>query len=255
MNIAVNNVFFGYRKEQTVINGCSFKLGQGKIYCTLGPNGSGKTTLLRLLNGTLKPRTGSVLVKGMDVHRMSKRMVARVMAFLPQEHHGVFPYKVLDMVVMGRNAHLNLFSRPRREDYILARKALDMIGIGHLEDDCYMEVSGGERQMVFLARAVAQEASYYIMDEPTSHLDFKNQYRIMEVLRQTVRQRGCSVITAMHDPNLALSFADEILMVKEGRLLKFGPAAMVITRENLSALYEMDLKIAEVEGRRKVVFA
>ncbi len=255
MTIEVNNVDFGYRKEHTIIHGCSFNLGLRKIYCILGPNGSGKTTLLKLLNGILKPRRGRVLVEGKDIHHLSKKAVAWLIAFLPQEHHGVFPYSVLDMVVMGRNAHLNLFGRPQRKDYYLAEGALEVIGIGHLRDKCYMEISGGERQMVFLARAIAQEASYFVMDEPTSHLDFNNQHKIMRVLRQTVRQRGCSVITAMHDPNLALSFADEILMIKKGQLLKAGPAAEIITMENLARLYEMDLKIAEFDGDRKFVFA
>lgn len=255
MTVEVNNIVFGYRGEHTVIDGCSFNLERRKIYCILGPNGSGKTTLLKLLNGTLKPHQGRVLVEGKDIHLLSKRAAARLMAFLPQEHHGVFPYSVLDMVVMGRNAHLSLLGRPRRKDYLLAEEALEVIGIGHLRDKCYMEISGGERQLVFLARAIAQQSSFFVMDEPTSHLDFNNQHKIMRVLRQIVRERGCSVITAMHDPNLALSFADEIIMLKRGRLLKAGPAVEIMTAENLSRLYEMDLKIAQFDGNKKFVFA
>ncbi|HOB87353.1 MAG TPA: ABC transporter ATP-binding protein [Bacillota bacterium] len=255
MTVEANNLFFGYRDDQTIVDGCSFALGRRKIYCILGPNGSGKTTLLRLLNGSLKPRLGKVLVEGKDIHNLNKKAIARLMAFLPQEHHGVFPYSVLDMVVMGRNAHLSLLGRPQKKDYLLAEEALEVIGIGHLKEKCYMEISGGERQMVFLARAIAQEASFFIMDEPTSHLDFNNQHKVMRVMRQIVQERGCSVITAMHDPNLALSFADEILMFKKGRLMKMGPAAEVVTRENLARLYEMDLQVAEFEGNRKFVFA
>lgn len=254
MTVEVNNIVFGYREGHAVIDGCSFNLERRKIYCILGPNGSGKTTLLKVLNGTLKPRRGRVLVNGQDIHRLSKRAAAQLMAFLPQEHHGVFPYSVLDMVVMGRNAHLSLLGRPQRKDYRLAEEALEVIGIGYLKDKCYMEISGGERQMVFLARAITQEASYFVMDEPTAHLDFNNQYKITRVLRQIVRERGCSLITAMHDPNLALSFADEILMLKKGRLLKAGPAVEIMTAENLARLYEMDLKIAELDNN-KFVFA
>jgi len=136
-----------------------------------------------------------------------------MLRFVPQEHNGVFPYTVLDMVVMGRNPYLNIFARPKRKDYIIAEEALDMIGMLHLREQCYMEISGGERQMVFLARAIAQEASYFVMDEPTSHLDFCNQHEIIKTLRRIVKEWGCGVITAIHDPNLTMVFADEVLMI------------------------------------------
>jgi len=153
-----------------------------------------------------------------------------------------------------RNPYLNFFARPKENDYLLAEEALDMLGIHHLRNKCYMEISGGERQMVFLARAITQEASYYIMDEPTSHLDFYNQHEIMKILRRIVKERGCGVIVAMHDPNLTMSFADKVLMIKKGRILKKGPADEVITAESLGDLYGMNLNIAKIEGKKKFVF-
>lgn len=253
MAIEAIDLEFGYN-EDIFISGCSFTIEQGKIYAILGPNGSGKTTILKLLNGTLKPRRGKVLIDGYNVQQLGRKALARLMANVPQEHNGVFPYTVLDMVVMGRNPYLKIFGRPKAEDYLIAEEALDMLGIGHLRDKCYMEISGGERQMVFLARAIAQEASYFIMDEPTSHLDFYNQHKIMEILRGIVEEKGCCAIVSMHDPNLAMRFADEVLMIKEGRMLKEGETLEVMTSSNLSKLYNMDIKIADFEGKRNIVY-
>ena len=167
----------------------------------------------------------------------------------------MFSLYCVEMVVMGRNPYLSVFVEAAEKDYLIAEEALDMLGISYLRDQCYMEISGGERQMVFLARAIAQEAAYFIMDEPTSHLDFYNQHGIMNGLRRIVEERGCCVIIAMHDPNLTMAFSDEVLMIKQGQLLKEGLAKEVMTADNLGDLYDMNLKIASLEGEKKVVFA
>ncbi|MEA1960300.1 MAG: ABC transporter ATP-binding protein [Bacillota bacterium] len=253
--MAIEAVDLGFQYgEQHIIKQCTFKLEKGKIYCILGRNGSGKTTLLKLLNGLLKPCAGRVLLEGQDVQDCSRKKLARIMGCVPQEHTGVFSYRVREMVVMGRNPHLGLFDRPSKSDYEIADEALNKVGLLELGDRSYMKISGGERQMVFLARAIAQEASYFLMDEPTSHLDFYNQHTTMNCLRQIVKQQGCGAVIAMHDPNLTMTFADEVLMLKDGTVFAQGPVDKVMTGNNLKTLYNMDIHIASLpEGKRIVV--
>ncbi len=253
MAIEAHELSFAFGRK-LIIKNCSFRIERGKVYAILGRNGSGKTTLLRLLNGTLKPEQGTVLVESLDVRKSSSKTIARILGFVPQEHNGVFPYRVLDMVVMGRNPHLSLFARPGKKDYKIAEEALDMVGVWELKERSYMEISGGEKQMVFLARAIAQEASYFILDEPTSHLDFCNQRGIMTALRSIVKTNDCAAIIAMHDPNLTLDFADEVLMLKDGSLFKEGQGKEIMNAENLSYLYDMDIKIAKLEAGRQYIF-
>lgn len=253
MAIEAFDLTFAFDKK-IIIKDCSFRIEKGKVYSILGRNGSGKTTLLRLLNGILKPDRGRVLVENLDIRKSSSKTIARILGFVPQEHNGVFPYSVLDMVVMGRNPHLSTFARPGKNDYKIAEEALDMVGISGLKERSYMEISGGEKQMVFLARAIAQEARYFILDEPTSHLDFCNQRGIMTALRSIVKIRDCSAIIAMHDPNLTLDFADEVLMLKDGILFKEGQGQEIMTADNLSYLYDMDIKIGRLEAGRQFIF-
>jgi len=252
IGIEAVNLNFSYVNDNNIINDCSFSIEKGKIYCLLGRNGSGKTTLLRLLNGHLKADSGKIRVDGYDVEKASRRTMARIIGFVPQEHSGIFAYTAQDMVVMGRTPHLSTFSRPQEKDYEIAEKALQAVGMAHMKERCYMEISGGERQLIFLARAIAQDASYYILDEPTSHLDFTNQQGIMLVLQRIVKEKGCGAIMAMHDPNLTMSFADE--MIKNGCILQQGPTSTIMTEENLTELYGMNIKITCLEEGRRLVY-
>ncbi|WP_374712187.1 ABC transporter ATP-binding protein [Symbiobacterium terraclitae] len=253
MAIEMEAVRFGYRGAE-VIRGASFAVPEGSITCLLGRNGSGKTTLIRLVNGILRPQAGSVKVDGLEVTTSPRPAVARRIAFVPQEHQGVFPYGVEELVVMGRNPHLSLISRPGRRDFAAARAAMEAVGIAHLAGRDYMQISGGERQLVLIARALTQETPYLLMDEPTSHLDFSNQHAIMAIVRRITRERGVGVLVAMHDPNLALAFADRVVMLREGQVYRAGPAAEVMTPEHLQALYQMPIDVVALpDGRRIIV--
>ncbi|MBY6276597.1 ABC transporter ATP-binding protein [Symbiobacterium thermophilum] len=253
MAITAESVRFGYRGGE-VIRGVSFTVPEGAITCLLGRNGSGKTTLIRLVNGILRPHDGSIRIDGMDVLRSPRAAVARRVAFVPQEHQGVFPYGVEELVVMGRNPHLGPVARPGRSDRAAARAAMEAVGIAHLADRDYMQISGGERQLVLIARALTQETPYLLMDEPTSHLDFTNQHAILSIVRRIARERGVGVLVAMHDPNLALAFADRVILLREGRVFQAGPAAEVMTPENLQALYQMPIDVVRLpDGRRLIV--
>ncbi len=254
MSIKINNVKFSYN-EKYIINGCSFEIEKGKIYCILGPNGSGKTTLLKLLNGNLNPAEGNVSIEGMNISQSGQKEIAKHMSFVPQAQEGVFSYKVLELVVMGRNPHISFFSRPQKKDYEIAEKALKTVEILHLKERNYTQLSGGEKQLVFLARAIAQEANYFILDEPTSHLDFSNQYIIMNTLNKLVKEKKCGAVVAMHDPNLTLAYADEVIMIKNGKLFKKGITNLIMTSENLSYLYEMNIKLHIIKKDKKIAFA
>jgi len=253
MAITVEEVRFGYRGAE-VIRGPSFAVPEGAITCLLGRNGSGKTTLIRLVNGILRPYAGSIRVDGLEVTTSSRGAVARRIAFVPQEHQGVFPYGVEELVVMGRNPHLGLVARPGRQDIAAARAAMEAVGIAHLAGRDYMEVSGGERQLVLIARALTQETPYLLMDEPTSHLDFTNQHAVLAIVRRIARERGVGVLLAMHDPNLALTFADRVIMLREGQVYQMGPSAEVMTPAHLQALYQMSVDVVDLpDGRRIIV--
>ncbi|OEF95904.1 ABC transporter ATP-binding protein [Desulfuribacillus alkaliarsenatis] len=254
--IVGTNITFSYQNHP-ILSGINVTIEPGKIYGFLGRNGSGKTTMLRVINGLLKPQHGDVKIhtdtKTLDVHKESRALIAKEIGFVPQEHRGVFPYRVLEMVVMGRNPHLGYFERPKDEDYQEAIKALQDIGIQHLWDKSFMEISGGERQMVLIARVIAQGAKYLILDEPTSHLDFKNQHQILQLVKNISRERQVAAIMAMHDPNLAVCFADHILMLKHGRLMAEGAVDHVMTEVNLKQLYDMNIDLSGLPCGRKYV--
>lgn len=254
MAILVEGLRFGYGRHE-VIREASFSVPEGQVTCLLGRNGSGKTTLIRLLNGILRPKAGAIAVDGCDVRTTARRETARRLAFVPQEHHGVFAYGVTEMVVMGRNPYLSLVSRPGPADYQAAAEALDTVGIGYLADRGYMEISGGERQLVLIARALTQETPYLLMDEPTSHLDFTNQHGILATLRQIARTRGTGVLVALHDPNLAITFPDRVIMLQEGRIHQEGPVEQVVTRENLERLYQVPIDVAALPDGRRVILS
>jgi iron complex transport system ATP-binding protein len=250
--IKASNLRFSYA-ENHVIKGCSFSISRGVLCCLLGRNGSGKSTLLHLINGTLQPDFGQVAVDGIDVHSAQRAIISRKLGFVPQKHNHVFPYRVLDMVVMGRTPYLDIFTRPSREDYRIAERALDAVGISHLRDRNCAEISGGEEQLVFIARAITQEADYLLLDEPTSHLDFANQHMILATIRRLVKEQNCAAVVAMHDPNLSLRFADHIIMLDDGAIIHNGPTEEVMTEDNLEQLYDIKVKVADVGGGKCIL--
>jgi iron complex transport system ATP-binding protein len=252
MSLAVENVTFSYG-ERRVVDQCSFSLPRGQVVCLLGRNGSGKTTLLRLANRSLQPKEGRITIDGTDIRSFTRKHLARLIAFVPQGHNAVFAYTARDMTVMGRNPHMSLFARPTQQDYQLAEEAMRQVGIYELKDRCYMDMSGGERQLVFLARALAQQASYYLLDEPTAHLDFYNQHALMKTLRKIVEQQGCGALIALHDPNLAFCYADQVIMLRQGRIVNVGSVADTMTSSNLSHLYNMQLKVVSLDGQNMVM--
>lgn len=249
--LTVQNLGFGYA-NRSVLENIGFSIDAGTICGLLGPNASGKTTLLKCINGLLTPHRGRVLVGDQTVAALSRKAVADHMAVVPQIAPTAFAFSVLQMVVMARAADLGAFGAPSRRDYREAERALAEVDLAHLKDRLFNELSGGERQMVLLARALFQNPRILLLDEPTSHLDFKNQHLVMDLVRSVTRARNLATIVTLHDPNLALRYCDRMVMMKQGRVQCQGRLDEVFEAGSLGAMYGM--KVAIESGRRGASF-
>jgi iron complex transport system ATP-binding protein len=218
---------------------------EGEVFCLLGPNGCGKTTLFKTLLGFLKLQSGQILVGGRPLGTLSLREIARWAGYVPQTHTPPFPFPVRTVVAMGRTAHLGLFESPSRADRDRAQELLDSLGIGHLADKSCTEISGGERQIALVARALAQEPRLLLMDEPTSNLDFGNQVRVLDLLSRLSRE-GLGVVMTTHAPDQALRLADRVALMQGGRILSIGHPDEAMDGSALSALYGIPVEVADV---------
>ncbi|AKX94206.1 iron ABC transporter ATP-binding protein [Moorella thermoacetica] len=241
MKLELKGVTCGYW-GRAVVSGVSMEVESGEIMCLLGPNGSGKTTLFKTILGLIKPQAGDILLGGKNICGWPQARIARVMGYIPQAHNPPFPFKVLDVVLMGRTAHLGTMAAPGREDVAIARRAIATLNISHLEDRIYTEISGGERQLVLIARALAQEPRLLIMDEPTSALDFGNQLLVLSHIKR-LAQMGLAIIMASHFPDHALLYASKVMLLKKGQVYSLGRPEETVTEESLKNLYGVDVKI------------
>ncbi|MEW6321060.1 MAG: ABC transporter ATP-binding protein [Acidobacteriota bacterium] len=252
--LRLDDVRFGYGGTP-VLRGVTAEIRAGALVGILGPNGSGKTTLLRLLAGTLAPQSGAVTLDGEPVHRLPRRGLARRLAIVPQETHLAFEYSVLEMVLMGRHPHLGLFQVEGPDDVALAREALAATGTAHLEDRDFGTLSGGEKQRVVIAAALAQAADILLLDEPTASLDLGYQLEIAGLLHALNGERGISLVVSTHDLNLAAALCRELILLRDGRVLAAGPTEDVLTPEHVRALYgvEADVHVHDETGHVTVV--
>jgi iron complex transport system ATP-binding protein len=235
MTLAGRGLGIGY-SDRVVGHGLDVGLDQGEVLALLGPNGSGKTTLLKTLLGILPPLAGAVLIDERPLASFSAPERARRIAYVPQSHVPSFAFTVETVVLMGRTAHGNLFSRPSAADRGIAQRTLERFGIAHLGPRPYTMISGGERQLVLLARALAQEPRFIVLDEPTASLDFGNQGKVMREMR-ALATSGHGVLFTTHDPNHALRAADRAFLMRDGERLAEGKVRDVLTRARLEALY------------------
>jgi iron complex transport system ATP-binding protein len=240
VTLSAHNLGIGY-PDRLVGSGLDVALRQGEVLALLGPNGCGKTTLLRTLLGLLPPKAGHVRLDDRALAAMSLRDRARRIAYVPQTHIATFAFTVETVVLMGRTAHGNVFSRPSAHDRAVARQSLARFGIGALADRPYTMISGGERQLVLLARALAQEPQFVVLDEPTASLDFGNQGKVMREIR-ALAASGNGVLFTTHDPNHARRAADRAFLMRAGQRLAEGPVAAVLTRERLEDLYRAPIE-------------
>lgn len=251
--LAVEDLAFGYGRR-VVGAGVSFSLARGEVLCLLGPNGCGKTTLLKTLLGLLPPRAGRIRIDGADLAGMGRRDVARAIAYVPQAHAAFFPFAVREVVVMGRASRLGSFAAPSATDEAAAARALATLGIGHLAEADYSRISGGERQLVLIARALAGEPRLLVMDEPTASLDFGNQARVLTQVRR-LSGAGIAVVFSTHDPSHALLCGDRVAALRDGTLVACGPATATVTPALLRQLYGIDVLVADIPGTRVPVCA
>jgi iron complex transport system ATP-binding protein len=235
MLLSGHTLTIGY-PDHTVGSGLDVELATGEVLALLGPNGGGKTTLLKTLLGLLKPKAGEVRLGGEPLARISIRERARNIAYVPQVHVGTFAFTVETVVLMGRSAHGNLFSAPSAHDRAVAQAALARFGIAGLSARPYTEISGGERQLALLARALAQEPQFIVLDEPTASLDFGNQGKVMREIK-ALAASGHGVLFTTHDPNHALRAADRAFLLRDGTCIAEGKVADVLNRAQLEALY------------------
>jgi iron complex transport system ATP-binding protein len=245
--IKINNLTFGYFDSE-IFRNLSFEVNEREIFTILGPNGSGKTTLLKCVERLLNPKGGNIIVSGKDLRNYSLRELGRTISSVPQIHKISFPYTVLDMVLMGRNPHLEFYSLPSEKDVEIAMNALKEVGILHLKDMPYTDISGGELRLTLIARVLAQNTSVVILDEPTAFLDFKNEFLILNKIRDLRDKKNLTVLMTMHDPNQALRFSDRVLLMKKLEVVALGKPAEVLTSDNLKKLYDIEAELLHIEG-------
>ncbi len=242
---------FAYNTKD-ILKRIRFRVNKGQILTVLGANGCGKTTLLKCLNGIHVPQKGQVLLDGIPLNTLKRREIARLISMVPQEKSSYFSYLVQDVIVMGATPRLSLGGMPNGQEYRNVKKIMDYLGITYLASQPFNQLSEGEKQLVLIARSLLQDTDYIIMDEPTSNLDFKNQFQIMAKLRR-MADNGCGVIIALHDPNLALKFSDQIIILSQGKIVACGETEEVITEENLFSAYQMQVQVKKM-GKEKLVF-
>lgn len=242
--IQVRDVEFSYGKQE-VLKGISFCMEKGEFVCVLGANGCGKTTLLKSILAFLTPQHGQVLLYGKDIHQMDERERARKIAYIPQYHTPPFPFTVRDVVLMGRTPHLSRICRPTEKYCRIADESMERLGIAHYANKSYTALSGGQRQMVVIARALAQQPDLLIMDEPTASLDFGNQYLVLAQVKKLARE-GMGVLMVTHNPDHAFYCADRIIAMEDGKILSMGDAGKVINEAVMKAVYHMPVKVRSV---------
>jgi iron complex transport system ATP-binding protein len=248
--LEVHGLSFAYG-EQNILNGISFTTYAGDLVALLGPNGVGKSTLFRCILGFLKGYTGSISLAGKDIRQLSALQLARMVAYIPQSSTQVFDYTVLELVLLGVAPRLKLLAVPGKKENDAARSVLSELGIDHLRHRGCGQISGGEYQLVLLARALLQRARILLMDEPTANLDYGNQYRVMERITK-LAHRDFTVILSTHDPNQVLLHANRSLIVQQGRIFADGAPTAVMTEQALSGMFGINVCRTEVQHQQQV---
>ncbi len=246
MLLDATDLAFSYQRSggsPRVLDGVSLSVERGAIVGLIGPNGSGKTTLVRLLNGTLRPTQGSIALDGVPLPALSRRDLARRIAVVPQDTHVTFDFSAIEIVLMGRYAHLGPFALEGPGDFSIARQALAATGTAALESRPFATLSGGEKQRVVIASALAQASDVLLLDEPTTALDVGFQFEITALLARLNRERGTTMVVSTHDLNLAATLCTELILLKAGRVLAKGKTADVLNAGNVRKLYGVDADV------------
>ena len=250
--IRAEDLRFSYGTKE-VLKGITFEADSGEFLCILGHNGAGKSTLFKCILGLLKGYTGKVSVDGRDISDMRPRERARLIAYIPQASNPAFAYSVRDMVLMGTAASLTGRMSPGEKERTAAEQVMDKLGISALADRSYAEISGGEQQLVLIARALAQGAKILIMDEPTSSLDYGNQMRVQKQLRELIGE-GYTIIQSTHDPEQAFTFADKVVSIKDGKVYRRGRPEEILDEDLIRDLYNIEVEMISDKDHRARFF-
>lgn len=246
-NIAmdIKNLSFSYG-ETEVLKDVNFRAYEGQLVALIGPNGAGKSTMFKCILKFLKGYKGHIYLEGKDMMKMSRPQVAKKIAYIPQTTVPVFNYTVMDIVLMGLTGGLKLLESPKQKHVDKVEAILEDLGIMHLRDRGFGRISGGERQLVLLARAIIQDAKILVMDEPTANLDYGNQFRVMERIRRLVGN-GYTIILSTHNPEHALLFAEKAFVLQNGEVKAAGPSRKVLSEELMRELYDVDVKLIDID--------
>jgi iron complex transport system ATP-binding protein len=251
--ISLSHLRFSYETGlPAVLPDLSMEIPAGTITAILGPNGAGKTTLLHLILGLLAPLGGQIRIEDRPIKAYARREMSRLIALVPQAEHIPFDFSVLEYVLLGRSPYLGMLDMPGEEDYRIAHQALETLGLAALTRRSVTALSGGERQMVVLARALAQQSRILLLDEPTSHLDLDNKGRLLQMLRM-LAERGVTIVFSTHDPEAAVLVARYLVLMRGGQVMDSGPIDAVLTAERLSETYHAPVRVVHVDGRPVVL--
>lgn len=234
--IEASSISFRYH-EDWALQDISFQIGKGEFIGLIGPNGSGKTTLLKILSRLLVPQKGDVLYELTPLKKMSRADIAKKIAVVPQEAYSLFPFRVMEIVLMGRSPYLGYLMFEKEKDLEIVKKAMEWTEVSSLSERPIDELSGGERKRVFIARALAQEPEVILLDEPTANLDIRHQIDFLDLILNLNREKGMTIIMASHDINIASEFCDRLILLKERKIYQMGAPEEVITRENIEEVY------------------
>ncbi len=249
IKLELKDVEFGY-KRVPVLSGVTCQMQEGEIFTLLGPNGSGKTTVLKCISGILKPKKGQILIDGKEIFDFTKNNLAKKVAYVPQAIERCFSMSVFEVALMGRRPHISW--TPGKKDILAVSKILAGLGLEELAMEDVEEISGGERQKVLIARALAQEPEILLLDEPTNNLDLKHQLELMILLKKLVQEESLCAIMAMHDLNLAYQYTDKALMLRDGNVYASGGPNSVFTEGNIRSVYGVDVSMDGKDGKNYI---
>lgn len=251
--LTFQEVSFGYTRNQEALSHLSLEVSAGSVMAILGPNGAGKTTLLHTALGRLQPRSGQVQLSGRPLHTYSRREIGQQIGLVPQSERIPFDYSLWDYALFGRTPYLHPLDMPGENDRQVAMQALAQVGLNEMAARSINSLSGGERQMAMIARALTQQPSLLLLDEPTSHLDLSNKSRLIGLLRR-LSTEGVTIVLTTHEPEVAALIATHLVLMHKGQVLQAGLLADVLTAPNLSTCYGIPVDVLTVEGRQMVVW-
>lgn len=250
--LVVRDVDFAYPGQENTLNGVGFTVGNGELITLLGPNGSGKSTLLNCIMNLLEPQAGSIVLDGLPVARMGHRDIAQRVAYVPQSTNVSFAYTVRDYVAMGRAPFLKMYSSPSPEDYAKVDRALDRLGVSDLAARSYNELSGGQRQLIDVARALVQDPRLILFDEPTSALDYGNQIKVLRMVKE-LSYEGYAIVMTTHNPDHPILLDSSVCLLDRDGCLTKGTVDEIMQEDRLEAVYQSEMVIRYVEDARRRV--